>query len=260
MEELWTHGPSIWSGSNLNKNDGVAVLINNPNILVKGNTVVREGRALLVNLTFLDRDFNVLNVYGFTEKNERYELLKDLQPHMLGRPPLIVAGDFNCVLSKKDRKRIGEDFKVDKTSVLLQGLVRDFNLVDCFKKMHQREEGFTWFSGDGAKASRIDYVFTRDCSPTDATLTPLFFSDHMMLSCTLSLPTGVTVGGGLWKLNCSLLEDEDVVGEYREQFSQWQTLQDFYDRRAQWWEMVKDQTRQFFRKIGKERKVKKRDA
>ncbi len=85
--ELWTPGLSIWSGSNFNKNDGVAVLINNPNILVKGSTVVREGRALLVNLTFLDQDFNVLNVYGFTEKNERYELLKDLQPHMLGRPP-----------------------------------------------------------------------------------------------------------------------------------------------------------------------------
>ncbi len=68
----------------------------------------------------------------------------------------------------------------------------------------------------------------------------------------------MTVGGGLWKLNCSLLEDEDVVGEYREQFSQWQTLQDFYDRRAQWWEMVKDQTRQFFRKIGKEKKSKEK--
>ncbi len=67
-----------------------------------------------------------------------------------------------------------------------------------------------------------------------------------MLSCTLSLPTGVTVGGGLWKLNCSLLEDEEVVCEYRERFSQWQTLRDFYDTRAQWWEMVKDRTRQFF--------------
>ncbi len=52
---------------------------------------------------------------------------------MLGRAPLVAAGDFNCVLSKTDRKRVGEDFKVDKTSVLLQGLVRDFNLVDCFK-------------------------------------------------------------------------------------------------------------------------------
>ncbi len=79
--------------------------------------MVRQGQALLVNLTFLDRDFNVLNVYGFAEKNERYELLEDLQPHMLGRAPLVAAGDFNCVLSKTDRKRVGEDFKVDKISV-----------------------------------------------------------------------------------------------------------------------------------------------
>ncbi len=47
LEEL-----SIWSGSNFNKNDGVAILINNLNILVKGSTVVRDGRALLANLTF----------------------------------------------------------------------------------------------------------------------------------------------------------------------------------------------------------------
>ncbi len=97
-EELWTPRLSIWSGSNFNKNDGVAILINNPNILVKGSTVVRDGQALLANLTFLGKDFNILNVYGFTEKNERYELLEDLQPHMLGRAPLVVAGDFNCVL------------------------------------------------------------------------------------------------------------------------------------------------------------------
>ncbi len=79
-EELWTPRLSIWSGSNFNKNDGVAILINNPNILVKGSTVVRDGRALLANLTFLGKDFNILNVYGFTEKKERYELLEDLQP------------------------------------------------------------------------------------------------------------------------------------------------------------------------------------
>ncbi len=43
-EELLTPRLSIWSGSNFNKNDGVAILINNPNILVKGSTVVRDGR------------------------------------------------------------------------------------------------------------------------------------------------------------------------------------------------------------------------
>ena len=227
-EEKWPH-KSIWSGSNENKNDVVAILIKNPSILVKGSTVVRDGRALLAHLTFMGRDFNLLNIYGHNDKNDRYDLLEALQPHMLGRVPLVLGGDFNCVLNSSDRRGAGEDFRVDKSSVLLQGLCRDFKLKDCFKTLHPREEGFTWFSGDGSRASRIDYVFTRDCPPTDARLTPVFFSDHAMLSCTLSLSSGVTKGSGLWKLNCSLLEDKELVSQYREQFSQWQTLQDFYE-------------------------------
>ncbi|KAM7388959.1 hypothetical protein PAMP_022961 [Pampus punctatissimus] len=122
--------------------------------------------------------------------------------------------------------------------------------------MHPREDGFTWFSGDGTRASRIDYVFTRDCSPTDARLTPVFFSDHLMLSCTLSLSSGVTSGSGLWKLNCSLLDDKELVRQYREHYREWQTLQDFYDTRAHWWEMVKERTRTFFRQAGKRKKNK----
>ena len=252
-EEKWPHR-SLWSGSNENKNDGVAILIKNPSILVRGSTVVRDGRALLVHLTFMGRDFNLLNIYGFNDKNDRHDFLQDLQPHMLGRAPLVLAGDFNCILNRQDRRGAGEDFRVDKTSVLLQTQCRDFKLKDCFKTLHPREEGFTWFSSDGSRASRIDYIFTRDCPPTDARLTPVFFSDHVMLSCTLSLPSGETNGSGLWKLNCSLIADNDVASQYREQFSQWQTLQDLYKTRAHWWEMVKGRTKTFFRKIGKTKK------
>lgn len=124
-EEMWPQ-TSIWSGSNQNKNDGVAILIKNPQVLVKGSTVVRDGRALLAHLTFMGQDFNLLNIYGFNDKNDRYDLLEDLQSHMLGRVPLVLGGDFNCILSRKDRKRTGEDFKIDKTSVLLQGICREF--------------------------------------------------------------------------------------------------------------------------------------
>lgn len=253
-EDKWPHGRSIWSGSNQNKSEGVAILIKNPLVVVKGSTVVRDGRALLVHLTYMGQDFNLLNIYGFNDKNDRYDLLEEVQSHMLGRVPLVVGGDINCVLSRKDRRGVGEDFKVDKTSVLLQGICKDFKLQDCFKTMHPEEEGFTWFSGDGAKASRIDYIFTRDCPPTDARLTPVFFSDHVMLSCTLTLASGVTVGSGLWKLNCSLLEDKEFFGQYREQYKEWQTLQDMYESRAHWWEMVKGRTRTFFRQAGKRRK------
>lgn len=248
-EGLWPL-PSVWSGSNENKNDGVAILINNPLVLVKGSTVVRDGRALLTHLSFMGQDFKLLNIYGFNNKHDRYDLLEDLQSHMLGTTPLVLAGDFNCILSKKDRRKAG-DFNLDKTSILLQGLCRDFKLVDCFKSMHPREEGFTWFSGDGTKASRIDYFFTRDCPPSDARLTPVFFSDHLLLSCTLSLSSGVTVGSGLWKLNCSLLRDADVVRQYRELYKEWQTLQDLHETRAHWWEMVKVRTKAFFRGVGR---------
>jgi hypothetical protein len=44
-EDKWQHGPSIWSGSSFNKNDGVAILIKTPQV-VRGSTVVVAGRAL----------------------------------------------------------------------------------------------------------------------------------------------------------------------------------------------------------------------
>lgn len=254
-EELWPH-TSLWSGSNQNKNDGVAILIKNPQILVKGSTVVRDGRALLVHLTFMGKDFNILNTYGFNDKNDRYDLLEDLQPHMLGRAPLVVGGDFNCILNKSDRRRTGNDFTLDKTSVLLQKMCKDFQLTDCFKAMHPKEEGFTWFSSDGTRASRIDYILARDSPPTDARLTPVFFSDHAMLSCSLSLSHSVTTGRGLWKLNCSLLEDRDLVRQYREHYNEWQTLQDSFDTHAEWWEMLKSRTQTFFKQAGKRNKHK----
>jgi len=112
-QDMWPHGPSIWSGSNLNKSDGVAILIKKPQILVKGSTVIRDGRNLLALLSFLGKDFKVVNIYGHSEKNDKYDLFKDMQSHLLGNLPLILAGDFNCVLKKEDRKRAGEEFKTD---------------------------------------------------------------------------------------------------------------------------------------------------
>jgi len=130
-------------------------------------------------------------------KNDRYDLFKDMQSHLLGNLPLILAGDFNCVLKKEYRKRAGEEFKTDKTSLFLKNIIQDFSLTDTFKSMHPGELGHTWASSDGTKASRINYIFTRDLMSLDARLTPLFISDHAMLSCTLSLPSGVTIGRGL---------------------------------------------------------------
>lgn len=74
-EQMWSAGPSIWSGSNLNRSDKLAILIKNPHIMVKGGHLAKP-------FFFLETDFNILNVYGFNDK-----FLEDLQHHLLGRVP-----------------------------------------------------------------------------------------------------------------------------------------------------------------------------
>ena len=40
---------------------------------------------------------------------------------------------------------------------------------------------------------------------------PCPFSDHSAVSLTWSLPDSISRGPGLWKLNCSVLDDPDYV-------------------------------------------------
>lgn len=84
---------------------------------------------------------------------------------------------------------------------------------------------------------------------------PVFFSDHLMLTVKISLGLGITMGRGVWRLNCSLLEDQNLVSQYRERYSEWQTLQDLYETRALWWEMVKGRAQLFFKQAGKKKKA-----
>ena len=51
-----------------------------------------------------------------------------------------------------------------------------------------------------------------------------------------------------------LLEDGELVRQHREQCKEWQTLQDFCETGAHWWEMVKGRTPTFFRRAGKRKK------
>jgi len=66
-DELWPH-VSIWSGSSQSGDDDVAISIEGLHVLVRGSTVVRDGRALLAHLSLEGQDFNFLGIYGFNGK------------------------------------------------------------------------------------------------------------------------------------------------------------------------------------------------
>ena len=82
-------------------------------------TVVIPGRVIVLSVCWGGVAFWVVNVYGPSDKQDRWDCLHSLSPHLLGRVPLVLAGDFNCILEREVRKGTG-DFKFDKSSVLLK--------------------------------------------------------------------------------------------------------------------------------------------
>lgn len=241
---------SLWSGSNENKNDGVAILVNSQHITIEKSIIIRPGRAQLVEIKCRGNTVKILNIYGYNEKEERFQLFRDLEQYVMGRDPTIICGDFNCVLEKEDRLNPHEDFKKEKTALFLKKLCRDFKLEDICKNRFKGQQNFTWYSADGKRASRIDYIFAKQCQTQDIQLIPVFFSDHVMIKSTLLLPKDSDFGKGVWKLNCSLLKEKKIVEKYKEEYKQWQTIQDLCDTKLQWWELIKKRTRTFFMKEG----------
>lgn len=252
MEKKWKYGPSFWSGSDENKSDGVAILIKNRNLVVKGSTVVKSGRLLKVDICYMGKDCVFVNVYASPNVHERTELFNDLRGVLVRNKTVVLAGDFNCVLRKEEKAPIKDGFKLDKSSLVLNEIVKDFKLIDSFRKHKPDEKGFTWVRDNGTQSSRIDFVFvSKGVKCIDCTVSPVFFSDHLVLNVKINLVACVTLGKGVWKLNISLLEDKAIEALFQVRYEEWGSLKGCFETEGQWWEEVKKRIKEFFIMVGK---------
>lgn len=100
---MWSHGPVIWSTGN-KRNEGVGILVKGWRFKILNSIHIERGRALLVKVEVDGFVFRVVNVYAFTSKKERIKLFEKLKHFLGGREPLLVLGDFNCILEEVDRR------------------------------------------------------------------------------------------------------------------------------------------------------------
>ena len=76
--------------------------------------------------------------------------LQDLQSQ------LVIAGDFNCVLNnKQDTFNVKSNYK---TPYSLKTLMKRYQLIDIWRKIHSDKKQFTWRNKFLKIASRIDFV------------------------------------------------------------------------------------------------------
>ena len=111
---------------------------------------------------------------------------------------------------------------------MLSSLFSDCCVVDIWRVLHPGVSAFSWCRPDGALASCIDltgcpYVWVPHVSSAD--ILPCPFSDHCALSFSFVLPDSVPMGPGLWKLNLSILEEDEYVSLITDFWFFWQRCQ-----------------------------------
>ena len=159
FEKEWRKGQSRWSGGG-NRNAGIGIVCLNPNIQITDNLIVSPGRAMVTTCKFQDYTFKVCTVYAPAVKQERANLFEILPPFLTGSTPTFLVGDFNCILSPKDRRGKEGNSKPDVTSKSLKDLTHSLALVDSFTKCKKKHASrFTWKADTGKAESRIDYIF-----------------------------------------------------------------------------------------------------
>ena len=199
-----------------------------------------NGRFLQCEFSFLGKSFRVCCIYGPNRNPARDQFLDDLHPRIDPSIPTVLAGDFNTVFDRS-LDRLGSDpaDSSRESSSSLRDLFEACCAVDIWRYMHPSSSSFTWTRWNGAFASRIDligvpYVWVSSVSSCD--IFPCPFSDHCAVLLSVSVPDTVPPGPGLWKLNTSILGDDDYVSLISDFWLSWRASIHRYPSLAKWWE------------------------
>ena len=151
----------------------------------------------------------------------------------------ILGGDFNSVLSAKDTER---NF-ADKKCPALQDLVNSFNYADAYRTLHPDGQDYTFYRPN-CSASRLDrfYVPPNMLESVKSVTHQASLGDHLYVCMTMILPNlsknfdPPPSSSPYWKLNTSILKDEDFLENFSKMYSKLQAKISDYPDIADWWD------------------------
>ena len=202
-----------------------------------------DGRFLQCEFSFSAKLFRVCCIYGPNRNPARDLFLDDLHSEIDPSIPTILAGDFNSVFDRAlDRFGSDPSDSSRESSASLSSLFDSCCVVDIWRYLHPNVSGFTWTRWNGAMASRIDlfgvpYVWVPSVSSCD--IVPCPFSDHCAILLSVTVPDVVPPGPGLWKLNTSVLVDDEYFALISELWESWRPSIPRFSSLAKWWEKGK---------------------
>uniref|UniRef100_A0A8C5M5U5 Reverse transcriptase domain-containing protein n=1 Tax=Leptobrachium leishanense TaxID=445787 RepID=A0A8C5M5U5_9ANUR len=245
VKREWRWGPSFFSLAT-ERYEGVAILFQDVEVTFQRVVELRKGRCVVLDVSLAGQPLRLINIYGPQSKWERKCLFSEIEPFLYTSKAILFGGDFNTVTRPKDRG--GAKGRLRYDSLFLNKMVSQAGLVDVHIQHVPGLTGFTFHRGQSS--SRIDRFFVKEGFPATApVLTPVEFSDHLVLSCELNVTKSPERGRGIWRLNSDLLTDARVKQTFETFLADQMTLEDVCSSKSEWWEIVKARARTLFRSL-----------
>jgi hypothetical protein len=129
----------------------------------------------------------------------------------------VVVGDFNIPLSSIDRS---SKQKINKEIQDLKYTIDQMDLVDVHRTFHPTSTQYTFFSAAHGTFSKIDHILGHKASLSKykkIDSIPCILSDHNTIKLELNNKSKDKKHAYSWKLNNSLLNEQWVIDEIKEE-------------------------------------------
>lgn len=240
---------------------GVAILLQNSfDCKIKQKYVDPAGRYIGIQAQINDENFYLFKVYGPNNDNQAAQfydhLLAVLKKEDLAyEDKIIIGGDFNCPLNPMLDKQGGIITTRKKIVERFEEIIMTFNLHDIWRVKNPKIKSFTWCQKSPFIFCRLDYWLISDTLQDlikNVDIIAALKTDHSAIVLHLQGFEESKKGPGFWKMNTSLLSDENFIQLMKTNLEIWKEEgKEFSDKRVAW-DWIKYKVRLFSMQYSKE--------
>ena len=224
---------------------GVAILVKKGvDCTIHSKILDPLGRYVILKAEINDKMYVLINIYAPNKDTNIINFLNNLLTTLRKNDfdeeeNIIIGGDFNCPLNPILDKKGGLLNPRKSVVATIENLQEEFDLVDIWRVKNPERKSFTWSQNSPMIFCRLDYWLISNTlhdlvKTTD--IIPSIKTDHAAISLELVNDSNDIKGPGLWKMNCSLLDDEDYVNDIVEKIPIWlaEGREELSDSRSIW--------------------------
>jgi hypothetical protein len=172
---------------------------------------------LLIEGEIHQKEITIINLYASNVKAHNFikHTLKDLKTYI--KSHTVIVGDLNTPLSPIDRS---SKQKINKEILELNHTIDQMDIADVYTIFHPTSAKYTFFSAAHGTVSKLDIILGHKASLRKykkIEIIPCILFGHNGSKLEINNKNSSKNHGKNWKLNNTLLNDEWVINEIKEE-------------------------------------------